>query len=230
MKVEDATENYCDITPIFKPKKRLKVGTFKVISNGFRLGERFLKIIFENAIENNVDEIYVTAFDHDDGQRRLIELLTQWGFTLWGNKGEELVYVRDIRPHFNLDNPRLCFPFFSKNRQAYITAIYPEYHTDLLPDSILKNESSEDTQTLFQNIAGTATKFNAYFSGNSIILNHVANGSYTISIFDMQGHRIQDIQNAYGNETNVQLNHGTYLIRISQGKRTFGMTRAIKQK
>lgn len=99
-----------------------------------------------------------------------------------------------------------------------------------MPDSILKNESSEDTQTLFQNIAGTATKFNAYFSGNSIILNHVANGSYTISIFDMQGHRIQDIQNAYGNETNVQLNHGTYLIRISQGKRTFGMTRAIKQK
>lgn len=144
LKVEDATENYSDITPIFKPKKRLKVGTFKVISNGFRLGERFLKIIFENAIENNVDEIYVTAFNHDDGQRRLIELLTQWGFTLWGNKGEELVYVRDMKPIFNLSNPRLCFPFFSKNRQAYITAIYPEYHTDLLPDSILKNESSED--------------------------------------------------------------------------------------
>lgn len=46
----------------------------------------------------------------------------------------------------------------------------------------------------------------------------------------MQGHRIQDIQNAQGNETNVQLNRGTYLIRISQDGRTLGMTRAIKQK
>lgn len=41
LKVENAFENYTDIEPVFKPKKRLKVGTFKVTSNGFRLGERF---------------------------------------------------------------------------------------------------------------------------------------------------------------------------------------------
>lgn len=143
LKVENAFENYTDIEPVFKPKKRLKVGTFKVTSNGFRLGERFLKIIFENAIENKVDEIYVTAFNHNEEQRRLIDLLMQWGFVYWGVKGQEKVYVRSMKREFNLQEPRLCFPYFSKSSQAYITAIYPEYHTELLPDSILKTESSE---------------------------------------------------------------------------------------
>ncbi len=92
------------------------------------------------------------------------------------------------------------------------------------------SSSSEDTQVIFQNIAGAATRFSAQFSGNNIILNSAPNGSYTISIFDMQGHRIQNIQNAYGNEINVPLNRGTYLIRISQDGRALGMFRAIKQK
>ncbi|WP_276529314.1 PIN domain-containing protein, partial [Capnocytophaga canis] len=39
LKVEGKDENYSDIQPLFRPKKRLKVGTFKVINNGFRLGE-----------------------------------------------------------------------------------------------------------------------------------------------------------------------------------------------
>jgi hypothetical protein len=69
-----------------KQKKRLKTATFKVISNGVRLGERFLKIIFDNALANKVDEIYVTIFDKRDDQKRLIDLLNNWGFKYWGNK------------------------------------------------------------------------------------------------------------------------------------------------
>ena len=56
-------ENYSDITPVFQPKKRLKVRTFKVVATGFRLGERFIKIILDNAIERNVDEVYVSLFE-----------------------------------------------------------------------------------------------------------------------------------------------------------------------
>ena len=59
LKTEFEDENYADIIPPFDPKKRLKVGTFKVEASGFRLGERFIKIIFDNAIERKVDEIYV---------------------------------------------------------------------------------------------------------------------------------------------------------------------------
>ena len=60
IKVEEKTENYSEIKPIFDKKKRLKIGTLKVISNGYKIGERFLKIVFDNAIQYKVDEIYVT--------------------------------------------------------------------------------------------------------------------------------------------------------------------------
>ncbi|MBN2876840.1 MAG: hypothetical protein JXL85_04220, partial [Bacilli bacterium] len=75
VKVEGADENYSDIEPQLAQKRRLKIGTFKVVANGYKLGERFLKIIFDNAIKFSVNEIYVTIFDKTDNQKRLIYLL-----------------------------------------------------------------------------------------------------------------------------------------------------------
>ena len=145
LKVEDENENYSNINPPFSPKRRLKIGTFKVISNGFRLGERFVKIVFDNALKNHVQEIYVTIYDKRPEQRRLIDLLEQWGFVLWGTKGEgELVYVRDFSQKFDIENLKACFPYISKGKNVYVVQIYPEYHTELLPDSILNTESPEE--------------------------------------------------------------------------------------
>lgn len=148
LKVEDTnSENYNDITPIFQPKKRLKIGTFKVESTGYKLGERFLKIIFDNALRNNVEEIYVTIFDKREEQQRLISLLEEWGFVHWGTKetknGIEQVLVRDFNKIVN-PNPQISFPFVSRNANKFIVPIYPEYHTELFPDSILNNESPKN--------------------------------------------------------------------------------------
>lgn len=148
LKVENRDENYSDVNPTFKPKKRLKIGTFKVISNGVRLGERFVKIIFDNAVQNKVDEIYVTIFNKREEQKRLIGLLEDWGFIYHGTKltenGEELVYVRDFTPSFNIENPKFTFPYLSKDTNIFMIPIYPDYHTELLPDSILTTESPYD--------------------------------------------------------------------------------------
>lgn len=146
IKTEDKDEAYPDINPVFKPKKRLKVGTFKVISNGVRLGERFMKIIFDNALARRVDEIYVTIFEKRDEQKRLIALLEDWGFQLHGKKGnaEELVYVRDFTPQVNVENPKLTFPYLSSEQNVFLIPIYPAYHSDLLPDSYLNTESPQD--------------------------------------------------------------------------------------
>ncbi len=141
LKIEDEAENYNDIVPAFSSKKRLKVGTFKVINNGFRLGERFMKIIFDNALANKVDEIYVTIFDHREDQKRLIELMEQWGFTHWGMKGKEHVYIRDFRKSFDMENLKAHYPYISRKGEVFIVPIYEAYHTELLPDSILKTES-----------------------------------------------------------------------------------------
>lgn len=145
LKIENAgSESYADIKPAFSKKKRLKIGTFKVTSTGYKLGERFLKIIFDNAIANMVDEIYVTIFDKREEQRRLIALLEEWGFKFWGEKetknGLERVLVRDFSKRV-LDKPRECFPFIKRNARVFINPIKPEYHTELFPDSYLNNES-----------------------------------------------------------------------------------------
>ena len=54
LKREGADEDYSDIEPPFKRAQRLKIGTFKVVSNGYKLGERFLKIVFDNALRYSV--------------------------------------------------------------------------------------------------------------------------------------------------------------------------------
>lgn len=147
IKVEEGGENYSDIIPAFRATKRLKIGTFKVISNGFRIGERFLKIVFDNALQYNVSEIYLTIFDNRPEQLRLIQLIEEWGFTFFGIKrtenGEEKVYVKNFEKsqEINLNNPRRTFPFISKDSKVFIVPIYPEYHTELFPDSILRTES-----------------------------------------------------------------------------------------
>ncbi|MEY3499386.1 MAG: hypothetical protein RL308_1055 [Bacteroidota bacterium] len=150
IKTEDETENYLDITPPFAKKKRLKIGTFKVTSNGYKIGERFLKIIFDNALKQKVNEIYVTIFDKRPEQERLISLLEDWGFKYHGLKstknGDEKVYVREFErgESINLENPKLTYPFLSKESDTFIVPIYPAYHTELFPDSILKTESPKD--------------------------------------------------------------------------------------
>jgi hypothetical protein len=144
LKLEDENENYSDINPIFSRKRRLKVATFKVISNGLRLGERFMKIIFDNALQYKVQEIYVTIYDHRDEQIRLISLLMQWGFIFHGKKKDENVYVRDFSPNFNINKLKECYPFIKRNNNTYLVSIYESYHTELLPDSILNNESPND--------------------------------------------------------------------------------------
>jgi hypothetical protein len=148
VKRERESEDYADISPRFARESRLKIGTFKVISNGFKLGERFLKIAFDNAHRYQVEEIYVTAFRRTPEQDRLIRLLEDWGFQHHGTKtsdaGTEQVFTRDFRPRFDAADPRRTYPYLSRKTSKFIVPIYPEYHTELLPDSILNTESPED--------------------------------------------------------------------------------------
>jgi hypothetical protein len=143
LKIEDENENYSDIEPILTPKRRLKVGTFKIERTGFRLGERFLKIIFENATKWDVDEVYVTLFeDKRNGVIALKNTMEQWGFVKHGYKKSngELVLVKDMR-HYNIkESPKFNYPILKPEKNHFFLPIYPQYHTDLFPDNILKSE------------------------------------------------------------------------------------------
>ncbi len=154
VKIENKnSESYSEMTPTFNPKKRLKIGTLKVSSNGYKIGERFLKTIFDNAMQYEIEEIYVTLFTKRPEQEQLIEMLEEWGFIYHGLKttqnGDEKVYTRQFGKDLpkNIKRPKLTFPFLSRETDKYIIKIESQYHTELFPDSInTKEDKSKYTE------------------------------------------------------------------------------------
>lgn len=101
LKEEDENEDYSSFEKTFKPAKRIKVSTFKVADTGKKIGEYFIKIIINEAIRRDADEIYLTTFEN---QHELIYLLKQNGFKLFTYKNttkgnetieKEAIYVRN---------------------------------------------------------------------------------------------------------------------------------------
>ena len=144
LKTEDETEDYSNITPHFVPGKRLKVGTFKVEASGFRLGERFIKIIFDNAIERNLNEIYVTMFKDRPELSALYDLLIRWGFYDYGTKNTngkiETVLVKKLGQYDACKSVMGNFPNLRQNSAKMILPIASQFHTSLFPDSKLNAE------------------------------------------------------------------------------------------
>lgn len=146
LKIEDGAVT--DVAPALPAARWLKVGTLKIIAHGTKLGERFVKKIFDTAISEHADGIYVTVFSEHAG---LIRLFKRYGFDEHATKttpnGTELVLVRDLRHLSGI--ARRDYPFIHESgKRKFLLAIYPEYHTRLLPDSILNNESSDIVEDL----------------------------------------------------------------------------------
>ncbi|TXR54407.1 N-acetyltransferase [Reinekea thalattae] len=143
LKIEDGEVN--DISPSLPNGKHLKIGTFKFESVGTRRGERFIKKMFDLAFEFNSDNIYVTVFSKHD---YLMNLFQRYGFVIHGSKmtsnGIENVLTKDM---YNTKTDMLeNYPMVSSNSRKYLLSIYPDYHTRMLPDSILNNETYDIIQ------------------------------------------------------------------------------------
>lgn len=135
--LKDESEEIDDtITPLMEPKKRLKVGTFKVEAHNTRLGEKFIKKIMDCAIYGGFEETYVTIFPKHE---HLIRLLKNYGFKDYGNKNEEIVLIKDFAACTGemLHDYPLLQP---RHKRKFLLSIYPKFHTPLFSDSILKNE------------------------------------------------------------------------------------------
>ena len=137
-----------DVDPPLPAADRMKVGTLKIVAHGTKLGERYVKKIFDAAIKAGVDGVYVTVFEEHAG---LIRLFKRYGFTQYATKtspnGTELVFIRDFS--VLTGKIRRDYPFIHQNgHKKYLLAIYPEWHTKLLPDSILNNESKDIVEDL----------------------------------------------------------------------------------
>lgn len=129
-----------DVTPNISAKNILKVGTFKIEAHGTKMGEQFIKIITDYAVNEDADICYVTIYEKHNS---LINLVQQFGFKLYGTKGtdshKENVYIKQMKKitgDINKD-----FPLINLNSsKKYLLSIYPEYHSIMFPDSILTTE------------------------------------------------------------------------------------------
>ncbi|MGJ7550372.1 N-acetyltransferase [Pseudomonas alloputida] len=161
LKREDQPDD--KISPPLPGGLSVKVGTLKINAHGTKLGERFLKKAFDHAMIERADYMYVTIFEKHSG---LISLIERYGFVLHGSKigknGIENVYVRGLKTLTG--DVAKDFPHFSiAGRKHYLLAIYPEYHSSFLPDSILNNENHD----IVQDVSHTNSIHKVYISGIS---------------------------------------------------------------
>lgn len=147
LKEEDENEDYSTFEKPFNPAKRIKVSTFKVSDTGKKIGECFIKIMVNEAIQKNVDEIYVTTFEK---QESLIYLLKQYGFNLFTHKNttksddtieREAIYVKSIKD-------KSQYPYVQiKNQGVFVFPVIPKYHKLLFEDAEGSYQISiDDTQ------------------------------------------------------------------------------------
>lgn len=227
LKIEDHTEPYPEIEPAFQRKKRLKIGTFKARFSRNLLGDRFIKIAFDSALRNEVDEIYVTVFNEGIERQWLIKLLEEYGFFRHGIKvtvkGNEEVYVRNMKPEFNSTQPKKTYPYISRRSRSFIVSIKPEYHTDLFPDSILNTESPNEYigSAAFRNsiskVFVSRSHFKDLMSGDTII-------------FYRTGGYYQSVVSTIGVVENVTTNipNSTEFIRLCRKRSVFSDDELLK--
>lgn len=147
LKEEDETEDYSAFEKPFTPAKRIKVSTFKVSDTGKKIGECFIKIMVNEAMQKNIEEIYVTTFEK---QESLIYLLKQYGFDLFTHKNtlksdgtieREAIYVKSLKD-------KSQYPYIQiKNQGIFVFPVIPKYHKLLFEDAEGSYQISiDDTQ------------------------------------------------------------------------------------
>ena len=159
LKVEDGPLD--DVSPTRPAARRIKVGTLKIDAHGTKLGERVIKKIFDHAVAEAAEEIYVTVFDT---HAKLIGLFERYGFKEVASKttpnGTELVLVRSMTA--STGDVLKDYPFVHvQDRKFWLLAIRPQYHSHLFPDSILTTESPD----ILQDVSHTNTIHKVYVGG-----------------------------------------------------------------
>lgn len=150
-----------DCNPPLPLDRRLKICLFKVAEHtrGLKLGERLLKIAFEQANIMELNDIYLTHYTKPNDS--LVSLIEKYGFILKGQnaKGEDIFYKK-IKPSENVSFENICdvmkankkyFPSFYDGQlvSKYLVPILPKYHERLFPDFI-KEEPNTVQLPLFE--------------------------------------------------------------------------------
>lgn len=130
-----------DSIPPLPKRRRLKICTFKVTEQGQKLGELFVKLAIQNALDNNLNEIYLTHYSKP--KDALVFLIEEYGFSKVAKRsnGEDIYFksfdqvileegVERIAP---VELNKKHYPVFYDGSRVkkHIIPIRPEYHDRL---------------------------------------------------------------------------------------------------
>lgn len=133
--------------PMLPKKKRLKISTMIVSYTGQKIGELFIKLSINLALENNLTEIYITHFSKE--KDHLLNLIEDFGFKKvaileheWSKIPEDIFIKKIIieREDINSLTPvrvsKEFYPNFcdGNNVKKHIIPIKPQYHLRLFTD------------------------------------------------------------------------------------------------
>ena len=155
-------------------KKRFKICTLKVIHQGYKIGELFIKLAINYSINNNISEIYLTHFTKEEDQ--LMELISEYGFMKKATlpNGED-VFVKTLLPDKkDLDQlsyeqiDEKYYPIFYDGSKVdkFVLPIYPNFHNRLFIDFLPRQLTLEESCGGFI-VEGNAIK-KAYISQRNI--------------------------------------------------------------
>jgi predicted nucleic acid-binding protein len=133
---------FIDSVPPLPKERRLKLSTFIVSHIGQRIGELFIRLAVEIAIQNRINEIYLTHFIKQED--RLVDLISEYGFKNVGlYKGKEPIFLKYLIAPSNASShispqkiSKLYYPSFydGDKQQKFLIPIQPSYHRRLFTD------------------------------------------------------------------------------------------------
>ncbi len=125
----------------------LKLCTFKVSKNGYKLGELLIKQAFDYADINNIKGVYLTINESQSDLKFLKDLVGDFGFEYIGvdTKGRDSVFMKTFITLDSISTSELSlshleflikyYPAINANSiNAYLIPVQPQFHNRLFPD------------------------------------------------------------------------------------------------
>ena len=167
-------ESIEDCNPRLPKRKRVKICTLKVTHIGHKIGELFIKMCVNYAINNQSYEIYLTHFTQQEDM--LVNLISEYGFSKVSTKNnEEDIYLKRLTVEKDQQGKlsvfeinKQCYPslYDGEKVKKLIIPIRPEYHNRLFTDS--KERQSSLTEYSGEFIVEGNTIKKAYLTHSKI--------------------------------------------------------------
>lgn len=161
-------------SPSLPRRTRMKISTFKVAEQrwGSKVGELLISIAIREAINEELDEIYLTHYVSEEDY--LVDLIEPWGFTRESSRADgEAIFLKRLVPGFGesfdpIETATTYYPSFvdGEDIDKFLVPILPEYHNKLFTSYQHREIPAEESEGEFLSEANAIKK--AYLSNSNI--------------------------------------------------------------